>query len=402
MRYINKNELLKIILLGLTNLLPKIPLFLAAYILSSDQLLSFNRYFYNATLITIISSFGFDFAYNLSKPSFRLMIFAQLINSIITTVVLTAGSFLSVSFLGVISLFSYSLFINLAHVFQFRLLFIGRYRLYFITHLLNMVAFILLLVGIKSMSREMIYLLFPFSSSIILFINFYFLIRYDNEKLCSEDIIDLYRSGFPAFLINSIVPFLFILDKFLVNNHLDQVTANSYTFAWLLTAPLFYIGNIFEKMIYSSTEKLGKGVFIQSIILNSSAIILYALLISFLLFFQSWLLPKTINLLLVQKIGITMLFGYSIYAVFHFPLNGYLFKYKNKKIQNSIAIKYFILAIASLLFILFSKDYLLSDFQNILLLNFSILALLLLIKIIEIWGLKRILDYLKQSRIKYQ
>jgi len=157
-----------------------------------------------------------------------------------------------------------------------------------------------------------------------------FQFRNEREQFDGKNLKDIYSIGFSSFVINSIVPFLLAADKFIVNHNFENITANSYTFAWGLTAPLFYIGNIFEKMIYAERKEVTKKLVLVNGLLNIALISIYAIAVFTTINISDSILPQSVSKEMVRSITLMMLIGYSIYAIVHFPLNGYLFKQKDK------------------------------------------------------------------------
>jgi hypothetical protein len=184
-------------------------------------------------------------------------------------------------------------------------------------------------------------------------------------------------------------------DKFLANYMFDSITANSYTFAWTITAPLFYIGNVFEKMVYSSdrSELRLKSTFL----LNGSMIVIYSLVIIIITNWVTFLLPKSIDAGLVRNISLWMLLGYSLYAIMHFPINGYLFKTQKETVQKSLAGKYIVIGLAAVLAYYWFRVEIAADYKLLLLFNFSLLSLLIAAKVAEIWGISNFMRLVRNG-----
>ena len=208
-----------------------------------------------------------------------------------------------------------------------------------------------------------------------------FQFRNEREQFDGKSLKDLYTLGFSSFVINSIVPFLLAADKFIVNHNFENITANSYTFAWGLTAPLFYIGNIFEKLIYAEKKEVTKKTILEYGLLNITLISIYAIAVFTAINISDSILPQSVSKEMVRSITLIMLIGYSIYAIVHFPLNGYLFKQKNKSFPKKIAVLYVIAATVFVILYALIREELYIHYTRLLFYNFSVLAVLLIIKI---------------------
>ncbi|MBK7979760.1 MAG: hypothetical protein IPK06_07095 [Ignavibacteriae bacterium] len=65
-------------------------------------------------------------------------------------------------------------------------------------------------------------------------------------------ILNFTKLGFAAFVVNASLGFAFIADKYIINHYFNLKIANSYTFAWGITSPMLYLGNIMEHTIYTA------------------------------------------------------------------------------------------------------------------------------------------------------
>lgn len=387
---LSKNEFYRITALGLTLLLPKLPLFLAPYFLSTNNLFEFNRFYYSASLILLFTTFGFDFAFNIVKPKIAIIFISLLSNAIITMLIFTLIQLSDFSAIMIFSLFVYALLMSYQQVFSFRLLFTGHYLIYFFIHLLVALLLLSVVLLLGSTHKNDLLIYFPAYALIALLITLWLFYKNESESFLESRVKPIYQCAASAFLINSIIPLLFTIDKYIASNTFDVITANSYTFSWTITAPLFYIGNLIEKMIYSSKNENNRSLIIKSLAINLGLIIIYILIILSLLILYPVLLPKTVDEGLVKSISFIMLIGYSLYTLIHFPVNGYLFKYGNPKMQKMIAKKYFVasilfVSVLALLYNLVGISYI-----TLLIFNLLILTIVTLIKLNEIWGLKNL------------
>jgi hypothetical protein len=61
--------------------------------------------------------------------------------------------------------------------------------------------------------------------------------------------------------------------------------------------------------------------------------------------YLKFLLPGSLDAALLTKIFTFMISGYAVYVLFHFPVNGYLFKFSTISKQNKIAGAYFVFTV---------------------------------------------------------
>jgi hypothetical protein len=259
----------------------------------------------------------------------------------------------------------YSYFSVLGGIFTFQLLFEGRYKsyvyltlLYSFLHLTIIPAVIFLKVNVVITLPFITFLWFVLGYSRYLHKN-------ENE---SKDWKEFYKLGLSVFIINSAVSLALSLDKYYVNSFFEVSLANSYTFAWSLTAPVFYIGTIIERYLYSGKYELKSGFFKKGFGMSFIFIPLYALgLTAFVYLFPQYL-PASVQVELVQKIFVMMITGYSIYSLIHFTVNAYLFKQMHASVQKEVSVYYTIIL---LLFI----GYFYFVFQDMILLNYLTLLI---------------------------
>lgn len=338
----------KFILIGLSLFLFKSVLIVYAYVFTKEQYNLFNQSYYTASLLILFGSMGFDIAQTrIPIKTLRLLIFITF-NIIITYVViqLTSSPFTDIA--DIIPLIIYSTFTALGGVLNFKLLFTGRYKTYFwVMFLFAMFHFLMIpLVMFLHLG------IFPVLSSLIII---WFLIVYkffDKEYSDGQTCTQYYKVGLSAFVINSSVSLGLAGDKFIVNHFFTADIANAYTFAWSITVPIFYIGNIVEKYLFAEpkpnkTRILKKG-FLYSVLLISA----YAFGMIAAVKFFPYLLPSSISKEIFSEIFMFMITGYSLYVIFHFPLNTYLFKVVNTSRQKTISIYYTVIIL--LFFITFN------------------------------------------------
>lgn len=375
----------KLILLGLTLVLPRIPIFLAAYLLTKGDYFVFNKYYYSASVLIIWGTLGFEFALNNTKTKYSLLTLSVLANIFISGFILYLVIKAEVNFVDIFVISSFGFFVASANILSFRALYLGKLTAYFLINLAHSIILMLIVFIGNLLGREGLIIGFTTGSAIFFFGVFCYQNKNETKKFDGKSLVDLYSLGFSSFVINSIVPLLLTADKLIVNNTFDNITANSYTFSWTITAPLFYIGNIFEKMVYSTdrSELRLKNIFRW----NGLMIILYSLIVVTYTQWFAHLLPNSIDVELVKNITLWMLTGYSIYAMLRFPINGYLFKTQKEKVQKSLARKYVIVGLLAIITYFWFSGVIAANYKLLLAFNFIVLLLLISAKIAEIWGI---------------
>jgi hypothetical protein len=157
---------------------------------------------------------------------------------------------------------------------------------------------------------------------------------------------EFYKIGISAFVINSAVSLALAADKYFVNHFFALEIANSYTFAWGLTAPMFYIGVIIEQFLFSEANPSKSNILKRGLVLSTAFVIIYAVTLMVVINLFPSLLPESVNYNYVLNIATLMISGYSLYIIFHFPVNAYLFKSLGTEKQKSISIIFSIIIFA--------------------------------------------------------
>ncbi|MDP2364112.1 MAG: hypothetical protein Q8M94_10115, partial [Ignavibacteria bacterium] len=300
-------SLKKFVLIGLSLFLFKSVLIVYAYSLNQVQYNLFNQSYYTASLLILFGSLGFDIAQTrISIKTFTLFVFV-IINVILTYSVLHLISNPFSNFTEIIPVIIYSIFAAVGGILNFRLLFYGEYQLYFRVMLLFAVVHLITIPVVLFFHLS----IFPTLSVVIII---WFLIVYklfDKETSKTNAYKDYYRIGFSAFVINSAVSLGLAADKFIVNHFFALDTANAYTFAWGLTAPIFYIGNLIEKYLYSEPKPDKNRILKKGFLFSLLLISLYTGGIITVIKFFPALLPASVSKGLFENIFVFMISGYS-------------------------------------------------------------------------------------------
>lgn len=243
----------KFILIGLSLFAYKSVLIILAYALNQEQYNIFNQAYYTASILILFGSLGFDIAQTRIPFSKRMIFLFVSVNIIITYFVLHLFSHPFTNYYEIFPIVIYSVFISVGGILNFKLLFDGNYKKYFLILLLLTAMHLMIIPGVIYLHISIFVLLSL--CGISWFISAYWL--FDKKVSNNTAIIDYYSIGFSAFIINSAVSLGLAADKFIVNHYFAAEIANAYTFAWGLTAPIFYIGTLIEKYLFAEkkTEK---------------------------------------------------------------------------------------------------------------------------------------------------
>lgn len=348
---ISKDYIKNTILIGVSFVLLKSFNLILPYFLDAESYNEFNKVFYYASLISTIGTFGFTYAITQINFSPIILSLLVILNIIISYVIVYTFSGVEVSLFNLGNIFLISFSSILFSVYNFRLLFFSKTNKFFITVLIISAAYFIAL-AINLLTGTNLLFLYGLLGTVGLFFSFYFFDLGTADK--NSDIKKLYKIGFSTFIINSAAGMVLMADKFFANNIFSIETANAYTFAWALVAPIFYLGNITEKNIYAAESKKS----IKNALFNSFGMIIiglvsYAIIIYFITNYYPNLLPSSINISLFSDIFLYMILGYSLFILLHFPINGILFKLIFHDSQKMTSYVYLIiLGISALLYYL--------------------------------------------------
>ncbi|MBK9099397.1 MAG: hypothetical protein IPM14_15030 [bacterium] len=325
----------KLFFLGIAVASTKLMLLLFAYFFDAETYNRFNQIYYTASIIILFSSLGFNIAVTRVGISLKMVTAAVAVNAV---VVYSALQIISSPFHNlpeILSIVSYSIFISVTGIFIFQLLFSGRYKDYVILTILYSVLHLLLIPAVIFFGIDFIAAL-PAVGILWLLSG---LPRYIRAKEPAfQNITEFYKIGLSAFVINSAVSLALAADKYFVNHFFSLDLANSYTFAWGLTAPMFYIGVIIEQYLFSETKPSKSNILKKGFSLSASLVTIYAALVIIVVNFFPGLIPDSVNYNYVLRIITLMITGYSIYVIFHFPVNAYLFKSLGTEKQKTISL----------------------------------------------------------------
>lgn len=375
-------------LIGTTIVSQKLILILIAYFFTGIQYNTFNRAYYTASILIIFGTLGFEFAVNRISTTVKTVSFGVLVNVIAAFTVLY---FLSDPFTGgyqVLSVFVYSLFACLGGIFSFQHLFQGRMKFYVILMLTN--AFLhLLIIPFVSLLDADIFLLLPMVTLI------WFIIGYPGFRKYNEggkktagvnQLGSIYKIGLTTFIINSAVSLALVADKYIVNHYFPIGTANAYTFSWGLIAPMFYIGNLIEKLIYGSTSKEPLKVFSKAMVILMLLIAVYSVSLLTLVNYLPGVIPASINAGLFLQILGFMITGYAVYSVINFPVNGYLFKFAETSKQKIIAAAYLVIVVVvPVVFLIVNGGTEITSYRALLMLIWSFIFSLMIFKSVVVF-----------------
>lgn len=366
----------RILLIGVSLFLSKFMLLLSAYLLNERDYNLFNKYYYTAALVITFSILGFDYAFSRENISpFKILMFVVLQASIFTFILSFFDDYRNTTLFSV-SVFIYAVFIVYSYILAFRVLFDGDFVSYFFIFLSYSIIHIVLILIVPSSSYV---LYFPFAGliwllSVVYLSRKYFLLKGNNVKR-------FYKLALSGFIINSSLSLGIVFIKYVVNNFFPAETANAFTFSWGIAAPVFYIGNMIEKYIYSLNTEKKSGETRKSFYLLLALIFLYSIVIVVILKFIPDLLPSSVDASLLNSIFLVMLLGYGSYCVVHFPINGYLFKFAKSSLQKVISISFVIIISFYIVLIILFRIEITTNYWYLLILFFAYIYTLLVVKV---------------------
>jgi hypothetical protein len=377
----------KLFLLGIAVASTKVMLLLFAYFFNAETYNQFNQIYYTASIVILFGSLGFNIAITRINISIKLVAGSVFLTTALAYVFLQIFSAPFENIFEIISILVYCLFISLSGIYVFQLLFTGRYQDYIFLTLLYSALHLLIIPAILFLHLSLFSVL-PVVALLWFLTGFRKYIRHSNTSL--KNLSEFYKIGISAFVINSAVSLALAADKYFVNHFFSLEIANSYTFAWGLTAPMFYIGVLIEQYLFSETNASRTNILKRGFILVISLVLLYAFVIIGVINFFPKVIPVSVDYDSVLKIFTLMIIGYSLYVIMHFPVNVYLFKSLSTEKQKTIS-KAFAIIISGflVLYILIFQGVILIDYIWLLTITWSYIFTLFIVKIIIMFNKRK-------------
>ncbi len=373
----------KLFFLGIAVASTKAMLLLFAYFFDAETYNKFNQIYYTASIIILFSSLGFNIAITRINISLKIVCLAVLVNALFVYSILQIVSDPFNNLFEIVSILLYSILISASGIFVFHLLFSGIYRDFVLLTVLYSLFHLLIIPAIIFFQLNL-FIVLP-AAALLWFLSVSIKdVNHKNIKaeVSASNLREFYKIGLSAFVINSAVSLALAADKYFVNHFFNLEVANSYTFAWGLTAPMFYIGVIIEQYLFSELNTSKSNILKKGFSLSTSLVILYAVSVLLLVNFFPSLLPSSINYSYVISILTLMISGYSIYVVFHFPVNAYLFKSLGTEKQKSISIIFSVIISAFVvLYIIIMQEIITINYLWLLIITWSYIFILLITKV---------------------
>ena len=369
----------KLVFLGVAVASTKVMLLLFAYFFDADTYNQFNQIYYTASMVILFGSLGFNIAVTRINLSPTLVTASVFLTTLLAYLFLQVISAPFENVFEIVSILIYCLFISLSGIYVFHLLFSGRYRDYVLLTLLYSALHLLIIPAILFLKLSLFSVL-----PVVAFL--WFLIgtpKYIKQKDSSfRNLKEFYKVGVSAFVINSAVSLALAADKYFVNHFFSVEIANSYTFAWGLTAPMFYIGVLIEQYLFSETNTSKSNILKPGFILVTALVAFYSVATVTVINFFPGIIPASVDYKTVLKIFTLMISGYSVYVIIHFPVNAYLFKSLSTEKQKTISIAFAIIISGFLvLYILIFQGLISIDYVWLLILTWTYIFTLLITKI---------------------
>ena len=333
----------KLFFLGIAVASTKVMLLLFAYFFDAETYNQFNQIYYTASILILFGSLGFNIAVTRLNMNFAKIISAVAANALVAYLFLQIFSAPFDNLFQMGSILIYSILISLTGILAFQLLFSGRHKDYVLIMILYSIFHLLIIPAIIFLEIDL-FIVLPVTSVIWFVSASTKFIK--PEKFPESSINEFYKIGLSAFVINSAVSLALAADKYFVNHFFALEIANSYTFAWGLTAPMFYIGVIIEQFLFSEANPSKSNILKRGLVLSTAFVIIYAVTLLVVINLFPGLLPESVNYNYVLSILTLMITGYSVYVIFHFPVNAYLFKSLGTEKQKSISIIFSIIIFA--------------------------------------------------------
>jgi hypothetical protein len=355
-------------------------LLLFAYFFNAEIYNHFNQVYYTASIVILFGSIGFNIAVTRIKISIRLVFIAVLLNTFIAYFFLQVVSAPFNNIFEIISLLLYSIFSSLGGIYVFQLLFSGKVKEYVLLSLLYSILHLLIIPAVMFFHLNL-FLIFPIVTFLWFLIGYPFYIK-ENEY-GSQKLKELYKLGISAFIINSAVSLALAADKYFVNHFFQINLANSYTFAWSITAPMFYIGVLIEQFLFSETNTSKSNIIRKGFTLSILLVPIYAVAVLFFINFFPGLIPGSVDYELVLEIATLMIIGYSFYVILHFPINAFLFKSLGTEKQKTISIVFsIIVSVFVILYVLIFQEVFEINYIWLLIITWSYIFTLLISKVL--------------------
>ena len=370
----------KIFFLGIAVASTKVILLLFAYFFDAETYNRFNQVYYTTSIIILFGSLGFNIAVTRISITWKNVLLAVTANTMMVYIVLHLISAPFNNPLEIASIVIYGVFISVSGIFIFQLLFEGRYKIYVLLTLLYSALHIMLIPSVLFFNIDF-FISLPVIGVLWFIIGLPGYIK--TKDLSQRNFKKFYKIGVSAFVINSAVSLALAADKYFVNHFFSLELANSYTFAWSLTAPMFYIGVIIERFLFSETRPSKSNILKKGFSLSASLVVIYSFVILLAVNFVPGLIPVSLNYTYVNNILTLMITGYSLYVIFHFPINAYLFKSLETEKQKTISIIFsIIISVFVVVYIIIMQGFFEINYIWLLFITWSNIFTLLIAKVI--------------------
>lgn len=376
---IDFNTIKKFLFLGIAVVSTKLMLLLFAYFFDADTYNQFNQIYYTASLLILFGSLGFNIALTRIKINLFTILSIVAANSIVAAIFLEIFSDPFDTYWTIISVIIYSVLISVTGIYTFQLLFTSRYKEYVFLTIAYSLLHLMIIPAIIYLSLS-ISLMLPVVSFCWLLIALPKIL--EENRNYSKDLKEFYKIGVSAFVINSAVSLALAADKYFANHFFTMEIANSYTFSWSLTAPIFYIGVIIEQFLFSEQNTTKSNILKRGFVFSSVLVICYSIIVLLIINFFPGVIPRSVDYNNVINIATMMFTGYSIYVIIHFPVNAYLFKSMSTGIQKSVSITFSVIIIVFLFFyIAVMQELIKINYAGLLIITWSYIFTLLISKL---------------------
>ena len=194
-------SLKKFILIGLSIFIYKAVFIAYAYTFNQTQYNVFNQSYYTASILILFGALGFNIAQTRIPIKPLTIFFFATINIVITYCILHLISNPFSDITEIIPVIIYSIFSAVGGVLTFKLLFDGKYQIYFWVMLIFAAAHFMIIPAVIFFNVS----IFPALSLLIIIWFFAVYGFFDKEVSDKKNYTEYFKVGFSAFVINSAV-----------------------------------------------------------------------------------------------------------------------------------------------------------------------------------------------------
>jgi hypothetical protein len=302
----------------------------------------FNKFYYQASLITLFCGLGLDWSAGRHRPSAAVIAKAIFVSSLITSAALAFVGAITRDITQLVQLWLFAEAVTTLQVFAAARLVQGSLSGYAKLSVLraSVVFLVIALATWADMNAQ--YAATIGIVGLLIFVLPWAVSKFPHRALSAPR---LYIDGIAALSISAAGSLALTADKTIASLALPTLEANSYVFAWTLVSPAIYAGNAVERFLLSRHE------LDWSTVVRASATLLglawmYGVALMFLLNYAVGL-PDSVNRDSVVLIAGLMAFGIGIFAAMHFPAMAALIKRASSRTLFMVGVSHLLLTVVT-------------------------------------------------------